>query len=64
LKSGAGTVGLVGLQNAAAKLEKAAENRQQGTDDTKRLEEFATLETSWVQAQEALATLLDTASIT
>jgi hypothetical protein len=45
-------------------LEKAAENRQQGTDDTKRLEEFATLETSWVQAQEALATLLDTASIT
>ena len=64
LKSGAGTVGLVELQKAAAKLEKATENLQQSSDDTNRLEEFSTLETSWVRAQEALMTLLDTAATT
>jgi HPt (histidine-containing phosphotransfer) domain-containing protein len=64
LKSGAGTVGLVELQNAAEKLEKATENRQKGSGDTSRLEEFSTLETSWVRAQEALTALLDTASVT
>jgi signal transduction histidine kinase/CheY-like chemotaxis protein len=64
LKGGAGTIGLVELQNAAATLEKATENMQQGPDDTNCLEEFASLETSWVRAQEALVALLDTASIT
>ena len=63
LKGGAGTIGLVELQNAAATLEKATKDIQQGPDNTNCLEEFALLETSWVRAQEALATLLDTAPI-
>jgi CheY-like chemotaxis protein/HPt (histidine-containing phosphotransfer) domain-containing protein len=61
LKGGAGTVGLVELQAAAARLEATLEQAIQGTDNPlRRNEDFAALTLAWMHAMETLTTLLDT----
>ena len=62
LKGGAGTIGMVELEAAAARLEASLAQALQGGDNpTPRFDDFATLEAAWSRTQETLATLLDTA---
>jgi PAS domain S-box-containing protein len=62
LKGGAGTVGLIELQNAAGNLENALEYLLRGNEGASYHAEFVTLETSWERAQLVLASMLDTDS--
>ena len=63
LKGGAGTIGLLELQAAAARLESTLAQILQGTDPSPQHDDdFARLKTAWTRAQEALSTLLDTES--
>ena len=62
LKGGAGTIGMVELEAAAAHLETSLAQALQGGDNpTPRFDDFALLEVAWTRTQETLATLLDTA---
>jgi PAS domain S-box-containing protein len=64
LKGGAGTIGMVELEAAAARLEASLGQALQGSDHpTSRFDDFATLEAAWSRTQETLATLLDTPSV-
>ncbi|MDP2829946.1 MAG: response regulator [Sulfuricellaceae bacterium] len=61
LKGGAGTIGMTELQAAAARMEATLTEFAQQPHDMKRHgEDFAALETAWVQAMKTLITLLDT----
>ena len=60
LKGGAGTVGLVGLEVAAGRLEDSLSQQLGGIDNPiRRNVDFAALTSAWAQAQQALAVLLD-----
>jgi PAS domain S-box-containing protein len=62
LKGGAGTIGMVELEAAAAHLETSlAQALQDSNTPTPRFDDFALLEAAWSRSQETLATLLDTA---
>ena len=56
LKGGAGTIGMVEVQAAAARLDASLKTATQETSDY--TEDLAALETAWASAQETLATLL------
>ena len=61
LKGGAGTIGLIELSSAAARLEASLAKALQDEDNPQqRSADFAGLETAWTRAQQTLATLLDT----
>ena len=58
-KGGAGTIGLIELQAAAAQLEKTLADAIQGPDDPpRRNEDFVALEIAWTRALKTLITLL------
>ena len=60
LKGGAGTIGLVELQAAAARLDKTLAESIQGTDDlSQRRDDFSTLETTWGIAMKILDSQID-----
>ena len=60
LKGGAGTVGLVGLQAAAERMEDVLSLQLQGIDNpARRKDDFVALVAAWARAQEALDVLLD-----
>jgi PAS domain S-box-containing protein len=61
LKGGAGTVGLIELQNQAARLEATLAEALLGRDQpTHRKEDFAALTAAWSRALEALEALFET----
>jgi HPt (histidine-containing phosphotransfer) domain-containing protein len=62
-KGAAGTIGMIGLQAAAARLEKtlAAALKSPGPDNpsSSSQADFAALEASWKQAQDIMTAMLD-----
>jgi len=63
LKGGAGTVGLVELEAAAARLEQTLALQLQGSDDPPHSADLASLEASWTRAMATLAGLLDSPAL-